>query len=188
MSFLVALLVVCAVIVLYVIGIYNGLVQRQIRVKEAWSTVETQLKRRYDLIPNLIETVKGYAKYESKTLEQVINARNMAMSVTEPGAQKEQQENMLSGALKSLFALSESYPDLKANTNYLELQQELSDTENKIQASRQFYNTIVSDFNTKIRVFPSNIVANKFQFEPAQFFELEEGERQEATQAPKISF
>ncbi|MBR4931590.1 MAG: LemA family protein, partial [Alphaproteobacteria bacterium] len=126
MIFLVILGII--VVALYVIGVYNGLVTGQVQTKEAWSTVDTQLKRRYDLIPNIVETVRGYAKHESKTLENVINARNMAMSINGSSVQKEQHENMLSGALKSIFALSESYPDLKANQNFSHLQQELADT------------------------------------------------------------
>lgn len=130
MSFLV-LIGILIVIALWVVSVYNGLVTAQVQTKEAWSTVDVQLKRRYDLIPNLVETVKGYAKHESKTLENVINARNMAMSINGSSVQKEQHENMLSGALKSIFALTESYPDLKANQNFLDLQARIADTEDK---------------------------------------------------------
>ena len=166
-------LVILAVLVLYIVAVYNGLVVARQRVKEAWSTIDTQLKRRYDLIPNLLETVKGYAKHEKQTLQAVIEARNAAMKVT--GADKKgKAEEALSGTLKSIFALSESYPDLKANTNFLELQRELTDTEDKIQATRQFYNTVVLTLNTKIEMFPSNIFANLFHFEKAQFFEMDE--------------
>ena len=173
---------------LYTISVYNSLVTNKMQTKEAWSTIETQLKRRYDLIPNLIETVKSYAKHESKTLENVINARNMAMSVKDSSVQKEQYENMLTGTLKSLFALSENYPDLKANQNFMQMQQDLKDTEDKIQATRQFYNTTVMGYNTAIAVFPKNIIAKWFKFEPERFFELEESEKDAVRQAPKVQF
>lgn len=185
MIYLLVLLVVIAVLG---ISMYNALVMAKQRVKEAWSTIETQLKRRYDLIPNLIETVKGYAKHESGTLEKVTEARAAAMNTHEPSAQKTQEENMLTGALKSVFALSENYPDLKANQNFLELQQELSDTETKIQSARQFYNTTVLSLNTKIQMFPSNLVAGLFGFKSEQFFELDAGEKAAANTAPKVSF
>ncbi len=172
----------------YVIAIYNGLVTKRFRTKEAWSTVETQLKRRYDLIPNLVETVKAYAKHESKTLESVVSARNMAMSIKDTTVQKEQYENMLTGTLKSLFAVSENYPDLKANQNFMELQQELEDTENKIQASRQFYNTVVLSYNTALSIFPNNIIAGMFKFEAERFFELEETEKKAVHQSVKVQF
>ena len=135
-------LIILAVLVLYVIAVYNGLVVARQRVKEAWSTIDTQLKRRYDLIPNLLETVKAYMKYEKGTFQAVVEARNAAMKVTSADKKGKAEEN-LSGALKSLFALSESYPDLKANENFLELQRDIKDTEDKIQATRQFYNTVV---------------------------------------------
>ena len=176
-----------AVFVIYIISIYNGLVVARQRVKEAWSTIDTQLKRRYDLIPNLLETVKGYAKHESATLQAVIEARNSAMKVTDT-AQKGKAEETLSGTLKSIFALGESYPDLKANTNFLELQRELTDTEDKIQATRQFYNTVVLTLNTKIEMFPSNIFANLFHFQKAQFFEMDEVEAKAAKKVPTVKF
>lgn len=187
MIFLVILGII-VVVALYVIGVYNGLVTGQVQTKEAWSTVDTQLKRRYDLIPNIVETVRGYAKHESKTLENVINARNMAMSINGSSVQKEQHENMLSGALKSIFALSESYPDLKANQNFLHLQQELADTETKIQAARQYYNTAVMALNRKVRIFPNNVIAGLFGIEQEHFFELEEAEKEAVKVAPKIQF
>ena len=187
MIFLVILGII-VVVALYVIGVYNGLVTGQVQTKEAWSTVDTQLKRRYDLIPNIVETVRGYAKHESKTLENVINARNMAMSISGSSVQKEQHENMLSGALKSIFALSESYPDLKANQNFLHLQQELADTETKIQAARQYYNTAVMALNRKVRIFPNNVIAGLFGIEQEHFFELEEAEKEAVKVAPKIQF
>ncbi|MDP3899700.1 MAG: LemA family protein [bacterium] len=172
---------VMAVVALALILLYNGLIRLKNRVDEAWSDIDVQLKRRYDLIPNLIETVKGYAKHESATLEKVVQARNLAMQQQKQGNAKEQAvaENMLSTTLKSIFALSESYPDLKANQNFLELQRELSDTENKIQASRRFYNTNVRDFNTKLEVFPTNMIGNMLGFKSRDYFEVENaGERE----------
>ena len=177
------------VVLLYIVSIYNKLKRTELQVKEAWSNIETQLKRRYDLIPNLVETVKGYAKHESQTLEAVINARNAAMqngSATVEDRAKE--ENMLSGALKSVFALSESYPELKANQNFLELQQEMTDTENKIQAARSFYNSTVLSLNTQIDTFPSNMIASRFGMAKQSFFELDEQEKKLAQEAPKVSF
>lgn len=181
-------LIILAVLAVLIISMYNSLVMAKQRTKEAWSTMETQLKRRYDLIPNLVETVKGYAKHESKTLEAVVAARNMAMNAHGATEKKAESENMLTGALKSVFALGESYPELKASTNFLELQQELSDTETKIQAARQFYNTTVLALNTKIQMFPGNIIAGMFHFQPEKFFELDDSERAAANTAPKVSF
>lgn len=159
------------VVAFWLIATYNGLITLRNRVDEAWSDIDVQLKRRYDLIPNLVNTVKGYATHEGQTLEKVIAARNAAMSATNPHA-KAEAENALSGTLKSLFALSESYPDLKANQNFLSLQNELTDTENKILASRRFYNGNVRDFNTKLQVFPTNIIANALGFTKRDFFEV----------------
>ncbi len=181
-------LILVILIVAYLIYLYNSLVVARQQVKEGWSDIDTQLKRRYDLIPNLVETVKGYAKHESQTLEKVIAARNVAMNTAGHGEEKAKAENMLTDSLKSIFALSESYPDLKAGTNFLELQREITDTEDKIQASRRFYNTTVLALNTKIETFPSAIVANMFQFKKESFFELDEAERKQAQQAPKVSF
>jgi LemA protein len=175
MSLIYILLAVIVVGILWFIFAYNGFVRLVTRAKEAWSDIEVQLKRRYDLIPNLVNTVKGYATHEREAFENVTKARSAAMGAT--GAHdKAQAENMLSGALKSLFAVAEAYPDLKANQNFLELQRELSDTENKIQAARRFYNTNVRDLNIKIDSFPSNIIANIFKFVKMEFFELGEGE------------
>ncbi|MCL2485590.1 MAG: LemA family protein, partial [Endomicrobia bacterium] len=157
------------------------------RVKEAWSDIEVQMKRRYDLIPNLVSTVKGYAAHEKGTLEAVITARNAAMASQGSVEDKAKVENALSGTLKSLFALSESYPNLKANENFLELQRELTDTENKIQASRRFYNSNVLAMNTKLEMFPSNIIGNMFGFKKEEFFKLDESE-QAAKQPVKVSF
>lgn len=166
---------IIVVAALAVVSMYNGLIRLKNRVEEAWSDIDVQLKRRYDLIPNLVETVKGYASHEQETLEKVILARNEAMSAQKAGNVEEQgkAENALSSTLKSIFALSESYPDLKANQNFLELQRELTDTEDKIQASRRFYNTNVRDFNTKIQVFPNNIIAAWLKFVARKFFEIE---------------
>ncbi len=172
----IALLGIAAVV------IYNGLVTLKNRAQEAWSDIDVQLKRRYDLIPNLVETVKGYATHERETLEKVINARNSAMSAHNAKASLEEQaknENMLSSTLKSIFALSENYPDLKANENFAKLQDELSDTENKIQASRRFYNANVRDLNTKIESFPSNLIASMFNFTKREFFEVAEAAERE---------
>jgi LemA protein len=173
MSPLIIILIIIAVIVIAVIGLYNGLVTKRSYVSEALADIDVQLKRRYDLIPNLVNTVKGYATHESGTLEAVITARNTAMSQMSGGiADKELADGALSGALKSIFALSENYPDLKANTNFIELQRELSDTENKLQAARRFYNGTVQDYNTSIQMFPGNIFAGMFGFKPTEFFEL----------------
>ncbi len=175
-------------VVLYVIIAYNGLVSAHQRVREGASDIDTQLKRRYDLIPNLIETVKGYAAHERTSLEQIVAARNSAMNIQGMGTDKTQAENALSNSLKSIFALGENYPDLKASQNFLELQQELSDTESKIQASRRFYNTTVLSLNTKIESFPTNILAKLFHFEKATFFELDEAEKAAVQNPPKVSF
>ncbi len=175
-----------ALVLLWAVFAYNGFVSLRNRAKEAWSDIEVQMKRRYDLIPNLVETVKGYAAHERQTLESVTAARTTAM-----GAQTVEQhaeaENMLTGALKSLFAVSESYPDLKANANFLELQRELSDTENKIMASRRFYNSTVQQLNTSVEQFPNSLIAGPFGFRPLELFELAEGE-QAAKEPVKVAF
>jgi len=173
---LVIIAVVVLVLVFWVIGIYNGLVRARIRVKEAWSGIDVQLKRRSSLIPNLVETVKGYAAHEKETFENVTRARAMLDRAATPG-QAAAADNMLTGALRSLFAVAEAYPDLKANTNFLELQRELTDTEDKIAYSRQFYNSNVREYNEKIAVVPSSIIAGMFNFEAAEFFEAEEESR-----------
>ena len=173
MSTTTIILIVLAVVVLWAIYAYNSLVMLVNRAKEAWADIHVQLKRRYDLIPNLVETVKGYAAHESRAFENVTKARAAAMGAgsATPAAQA-QAENMLSGALKTLFAVSEAYPDLKANQNFLQLQKELGDTEDKIQASRRFYNTTVMALNTAEQSFPGNIIANSFGFKPMDLFEL----------------
>jgi LemA protein len=171
----------------YILATYNKFITLKNRVKEAWSDIEVQMKRRYDLIPNLVETVKGYAAHEKNTLDAVIKARNAAISATGDISSKAQAENALFGTLKSLFALSENYPNLKANQNFLKLQRELIDTENKIQASRRFYNSNVLSLNTKLDMFPSNIIGEVFKFTKQEFFKLDEGEQQ-AKEPVKVSF
>ncbi|MBN2087405.1 LemA family protein [Candidatus Peregrinibacteria bacterium] len=160
---------------LFVMMTYNSMVTLRNRVKEAWSDIDVQLKRRYNLIPNIVETVKGYATHEESVLTQVTEARSQAINATNVKDQG-QAENMLSGALKSLFAVAENYPDLKANENFLQLQNELVDTEDKIQSSRRFYNGVVRDFNTKIQQFPASIIAGMFKFMAEEFFEIENDE------------
>ncbi len=166
---------IVVVLVIVVIVMYNSLVQLKVRVEEAWSDITVQLKRRADLIPNLIETVKGYAAHEKAVFEKVTEARSAVMSATQQGpAETAKAENMFESALKSLFAVAEAYPDLKANQNFLQLQQELVDTEDKIQASRRFYNGGVRDLNTKIETVPSNIIASMFNFQKREFFEVDD--------------
>lgn len=173
MTIIYVILSVLGVLILWAIFAYNGFIRLITRSKEAWADIDVQLKRRYDLIPNLVETVKGYASHERAVFERVTQLRMMAM-----GAQTMKEhgeaENMLSGALKTLFAVSENYPQLKANENFLELQRELSDTENKIQAARRFYNTNVRDLNIKTDSLPSNLIAKIFKFSKMEFFEVEE--------------
>ncbi len=176
MTFTYILIALVVIIILWVIAAYNRFVTLTTRVSEAWADIDVQLKRRYDLIPNLVATVKGYAAHEAGTLEKVTEMRTVAMNATTPAA-KADAENMLSGALKSLFAVSENYPDLKANTNFLALQNELSDTENKIQAARRFYNGVVMELNTKLGSFPSNVIGKSFGFVSKDFFQLGEGEQ-----------
>lgn len=171
------LLIILVVAAIWIIAVYNGLITLKNRVDEAWSDIDVQLKRRYDLIPNLVNTVKGYAAHEKEVFEKVTEARTKAMGAGS-AAEKAGAENMLSGALKSLFAVAEAYPDLKANQNFLELQRELTDTEDKIQASRRFYNGNVRDFNTKIQVFPTNVFAGMLNFTKRDFFEAGEGEKE----------
>ncbi len=162
--------------VLYLIGTYNGLIILRTRIREAFSGIDVQLKRRADLIPNLVETVKGYAKHEKSVFENVTKARSALLKAEGP-EEKAQANNQLSGALKTLFAVAEAYPQLQASANFQDLQKQLGDTEDKIAYSRQFYNSNVLDFNTKVQVFPSNIIANVLGFKQEAFFEAEEGER-----------
>jgi LemA protein len=178
------ILIVAGAVLLWGVFTYNRLVTLKNRTDEAWSDIDVQLKRRYDLIPNLVNVVKGYAAHESGVFERVTEARTKAMEAGTAGT-KAEAENMLSSTLKSLFAVAESYPDLKANTNFLELQNELSDTENKIQSARRFYNANVRDLNTRIEVFPSNFIADVFNFGKREFFELEE---EAAKQPVKVEF
>jgi len=174
MTILYIILGVLVLIILWAIYAYNRFVTFVNRTKEAWADIDVQLKRRYNLIPNLINSVKGYMTHERQTLESVTKARANAMQAGTV-AEHSKSENMLTDALKSIFAVAESYPDLKANQNFLDLQRELSDTENKIQAARRFYNTNVRDLNTRVDSFPPNLVARLFAFKKAEFFELEEG-------------
>ncbi|MBE0713810.1 MAG: LemA family protein [Candidatus Aminicenantes bacterium] len=173
MGAFVLLLIIIAAIVIMAIGMYNSLITLRNRCDNAWSQVDVQLRRRYDLIPNLVETVKGYAKHESGVFERVTQARSAAVNAQTVKAQGE-AENMLTGALKSLFAVAEAYPDLKANQNFLMLQEELAGTESKVAYARQFYNDVVMKFNMKQQVFPSNILANMFGFKIKEYFQIEE--------------
>ena len=175
---LAVLLVAVLLMGLMLLGIYNGLIRSRVRTREAWAGIDVQLKRRASLIPNLVETVKGYASHEREVLENVTRARAMLEQAGSAG-QAAQADNVLTGALRSLFAVSENYPQLRANENFLELQRELSDIEEKIAFARQFYNRNVVDFNTRIQVFPSVIIANMFNFERFEFFEAEEAARED---------
>jgi len=170
------IVVVLLIVIFWVIGMYNGLVRARIRVKEAWSGIDVQLKRRSSLIPNLVETVKGYAAHEKETLENVTRARAMLDRASGP-KEAAQADNMLQASLRSLFAVAEAYPDLKANENFRELQRELTDTEDKIAYSRQFYNTNVGNYNEKRLTFPTAIIAGMFNFGPEEFYEAEEESR-----------
>lgn len=177
-------IVAVIILILWLWLTYNSLVRKRVRVRNAWSQIDVQLKRRYNLIPNLVETVKGYAAHERETLERVVQARQQAVDakgVREQG----QAENMLTGALRQIFALSESYPDLKANQNFMQLQEELTTTENKVGFARQHYNNIVEQYNSSIQVFPAVLIANSFGFQREDFFELEDKDQREA---PKVSF
>ena len=169
------LLGIIVVLVIWAVAVYNGLIRLKNRVDEAWSDIDVQLKRRYDLIPNLVNTVKGYAAHEKEVFEKVTEARTRAMGAQSAG-DKAQAENALSQTLKSLFAVAEAYPDLKANQNFLELQRELTDTEDKIQASRRFYNGNVRDFNTAVQVFPGSVVASIGHFHQMEYFQLDAAE------------
>lgn len=177
MSILSIIIVAAAAIILWIVAVFNGLVVLKNRAKEAWSDIDVQLKRRYDLIPNLVETVKGYAKHEKELFEKVTQARVSAMGA-QGMHQKAEAENFLSGTLKSLFAVAENYPDLKASANFLELQRELTDTEDKIQAARRFYNTNVRDLSIKIERFPDNFIAKAFGFKQMELFETAAGEKE----------
>lgn len=171
-NLLLIILGVVILIILWIIGVYNGLIKLKNRTDEAWSDIDVQLKRRYDLIPNLVESVKGYAAHEKNLFEKVTLARSQAMQAQTPEA-KGKAENVLTDTIKSLFAVAENYPQLRASENFAKLQDELSDTENKIQAARRFYNGNVRDFNTKIQVFPNNLIAGMMKFIAREFFEIE---------------
>jgi LemA protein len=173
---LIIILVIVVLVGLYAVISYNGLVSLRNRIENAWAQIDVQLKRRYDLIPNLVETVKGYASHERETLDAVIEARNAGMNASGPHDQAE-AENQITGALKSLFALSEAYPDLKANQNFAQLQEELTGTEGRIAYARQFYNDTVYRYNTKIQSFPSNVLANSFRFSEREYFEADDESR-----------
>jgi len=190
MTILYIIIGVAVLFILWAIAAYNGFIRLRTRTDEAWADIDVQLKRRYDLIPNLIETVKGYAAHESGVFEAVTKARTEAMSAEQSGdpAKAAEAENMLSGALKSLFAVAENYPDLKANENFMELQRELSDTENKIQAARRFYNANVRDLNIKTESVPSNIIAGMFGFSKREFFELDDETEAAAREPVAVKF
>jgi LemA protein len=183
-------IVVLVVIAAIIAGMYNGLVRLNVKAQEAWSGITVQLKRRADLIPNLVESVKGYAAHESGVFEKVTEARSAIMNATQVGpAAAAQAEGELTGALKSLFAVAENYPDLKASQNFMDLQAQIADTEDKVAASRRFYNSTVTLFNTKRKIFPTNIFANMLGFtQDKEFFDVPEGERQAVEQAPEVKF
>src|SRR5260221_6144145 len=181
---LVVIVGLMVIVIAWVAGAYNGLVRLRNQLENAWAQIDVQLKRRHDLIPNLVETVKGYATNESSTFEKVIQARNMAVSAKTVGERAE-AENVLTGALKSLFAVAEAYPELKANQNFMALQEELTSTENKISFSRQFYNDSVMSYNTQIEVFPNNVIAGLFHFARREFFEVKDEAQREA---PQVKF
>ena len=183
MNALYIILIILGVIALWIVLVFNRLVTLKNRVKEAWADIEVQLKRRYNLIPNLVETVKGYAAHEREVFEKVTEARTRAMGA-KTMKEKAESENMLSNTLKSLFAVAENYPQLKASENFQKLQDELTDAEDKIQAARRFYNNNVRDFNIKTESFPSNIIAKMFGFKKAEFFEIDEGVKE----VPKVQF
>jgi LemA protein len=179
-------LAVIVVVVIWAIGVYNSLVSMRQRVNQAFADIDVQLKQRHDLVPNLVETVKGYAAHESGTLEAVVKARNTAMAAQGP-AQQAAAENMLTGALRQLFAVAEAYPDLKASANFQQLQAELTDLENKIAASRRFFNNAVQEYNTGIQRFPAALFAASFGFAPKNFFDLGD-ERTSVSEAPAVKF
>lgn len=183
---LIAVGAVIVLLILWLVGRYNALIRLRNQVRNAWAQIDVQLKRRWDLIPNLVETVKGYTKHEAETLQKVTEARNLAQRAAGQGVAKQAEaESVLSGALGRLLAVAEAYPDLKANQNYLALQEELTSTENKIGFSRQFYNDTAMRFNTTVQMFPTNIVAGLFKFSAAELFELKD---EAAREAPKVQF
>jgi len=181
---LIVIAVLVVLLVVYVIAAYNGLIRRRNQIENAWSQIDVQLKRRLDLIPNLVETVKGYAAHERETLDAVIRARNSAIAAPDTPQAQAQADNMLTGALRQVFALSEAYPDLKANQNFLALQEELTATEGRVAYSRQFYNDSVLDYNNKLQQFPTNFFAQRLKFEKREYFEADEAART----APTVEF
>jgi len=187
MTFLWVILGLIVLVAIIAVVIYNRLVALRQETNQAWGDIDVQLRQRYDLIPNLVETVKGYASHERETLEAVVNARQQAIDAGSIGEQQ-QAENMLTGALRQLFALAEAYPDLKANENFLELQRELSDVENKIAAARRFFNNAVAEFNTAIEQFPAVLFAASLGFSRKEFFEIDVAEREQVAAAPEVSF
>src|SRR6202007_608750 len=182
----VIVLAVIVILIIWAIGVYNGLIAMRQRVNQAFADIDVQLRQRHDLIPNLVETVKGYAAHERGTLDEVVKARNSAMSAQGP-AQQAAAENMLSGALRQLFALSEAYPDLKANQNFQQLQAELSDIENKLAAARRFFNNAVQEYNTGIEQFPAALMAGPLGFQKREFFDVADA-RPQLEQAPSVKF
>jgi LemA protein len=184
---LVVILALVAVPIIFAIILYNGLVNKKVETDNSWSQIDVQLKRRYDLIPNLVETVKGYAAHEKDTLEKVIAARNQAMNA-KGVAEHAQAENALSGTLKTLFAVAEAYPDLKANQNFMALQEELTGTENRIGFARQHYNDVVGQYNSALMRFPANLIGGMFGFKAAEFYQLSSEEKAAVQQAPQVKF
>jgi LemA protein len=184
---LIITLIVVGVLVLAGIAVYNGLVNKKVETENAWSQIDVQLKRRHDLIPNLVETVKGYATHERETLEKVVQARNVAVNARGV-AEQAQAENALTGTLKTLFAVAEAYPDLKANQSFLGLQEELTATENRISFARQHYNDVVGQYNAALMRFPASIIAGMFGFRQVEFFQLDPAEMAAVRQAPQVKF
>ena len=180
----IALIIIIVLLILWVVSVYNGLISSKLKVDNAWSQIDVQLQRRFDLIPNLVETVKGYMKHESETFEKIAALRTSWANSSTVG-EKAKLDGELTGALKTIMAVSENYPELKANTNFTELSEELRNTENKISFSRQFYNDSVTNYNTKLELFPSNIIANMFNFKPRELFAVE---NEEARKNVKVDF
>ena len=179
---------IVVVLVIFLVAIYNGLVRTKVRVDEAWSDITVQMKRRFDLIPNLVNSVKGYAKHEAETLEKVTQERSEALQGGGSVKEAAEADNVFSGALKSLFAVAESYPDLKANQNFLQLQEELTDNEDKIQAARRFYNGSAGDLNIKIKTFPNILFAGMLGFKEREFFEVDEAEKEAVSKPTEVKF
>ncbi len=183
----IVIVVLCVILLLWGVAVYNGLITRKVETENSWSQINVQLQRRHDLIPNLVETVKGYATHEKETLERVVQARNQAMGARTVG-ESAQAENVLTGALKSLFAVVEAYPDLKANENFARLQEELTATENRIGFARQHYNDTVGQYNSALLRFPANVLGNMFRFQQVEFFQLDASEAEAVRKAPQVKF